>query len=293
MKLKHLITSFFILLFVLFTGCSSLKEEKLRIATNAWIGYAPLFYAQEKGTLKKLHIELVHNVSLAEAADIYSVAKADMVTTTQHEYYFLKKSGDIKPVILLDRSYGGDMILSNKTLQEIKNADKIDAYLEINSINRELLQLFIKQQELQEQKIRFFDKDQAAIQDIKNDTLKTILIVTYSPYDTIHKKKGFLTVASTREINSLAVIDALCIRGDLYSKDKIRLETLKKILDKAIVAIQKNPKSSHKLIAKYLDNISYKEFEESLKLIKWINHPSKNILKLLEKLNYEKEFIIL
>jgi len=284
-----------LLLSILFTfsACSSQNKKPLIIATNQWIGYAPLFYAYEKGELDKLNIRLINRTSLAEAADLYSIGKVDMVTTTQHEYNMLKKSThDIAPIILLDRSNGGDMILSNKSIQQLSQAHKIYAYLEIDSINQELLIEFIKHNNINKSKMVYIDKDQKQIQDLKNNTAKNILIVTYSPYDIILKEKGFQEIASTKDINSLIVIDALSATNKVIKTDKKRLIALKKIIDKAIKSIQKDPKVSYPLVRKHLGNISYTEYVNSLKLIKWINKPSTNLLKRIEKYGYNKEDII-
>lgn len=182
----------FISIFLTFNACSSKPQKQIIISTNQWIGYAPLFYAFEKGELDKLNMKLITSVSLAEAADLYSVGKADMVTTTQHEYYVLKKSTpDIQAVILIDRSNGGDMILSNKPLDELKKSAKIDAYLEIDSINREILIDFLKKNVINEDKIHFINKDQKQIQDVINDKKQDMLIVTYNPYNIALEKKAF------------------------------------------------------------------------------------------------------
>ena len=296
LKMKQMLKFFYILLLLLlFTSCSSQTQNKeLKIATNSWIGYAPLFYAQEKGELKKLNIKLIQNVSLGEAADTFSIGKADLVTTTQHEYFSLNEAQHkIIPIILLDRSNGGDMILSNKTLQEIKEAKKIYAYLEIDSINKELLQEFIQKQGLKEKNIIFINKDQAEMQDLNNDASKTILIVTYSPYNISFEKKNFHELASTRDLHSLVVIDALCIKKSLYKENKMRIQKLKKVVDNAIEEMQKNPKASYQSVKNHLDNISYKEYVESLNIILWINHPDKELLQVLKKMQYETKFLAL
>jgi len=253
----------------------------------------PLFYAYEKGKLKKLNIQLINRTSLAEAADLYSIGKSDMVTTTQHEYNSLKNSThDITPVILLDRSNGGDMVLSNKSIQQLKLAHKIYAYLEIDSINQELLTQFMKNNNIHTNKMVYIDKDQRQIQDLQNNTKKNMLIVTYNPYDIVLKEKGFQEIASTKDINMLLVIDALCATNKIIKTDKKRLIALKKIIDKAIKSIQKDPKSSYLLVRKHLENISYSEYVNSFQLIKWINKPSKKLLKTIEKYGYKEENII-
>lgn len=146
-----------------FTSCTSKPQKKIVIATNQWIGYAPLFYAYEKGELDKLNITLITSVSLAEATDLYTIGKADMVTTTQHEYNLLKNTKQgIKAVILIDRSNGGDMILANKSLETLQKSKKIDAYLEVDSINQEILLDFLQKNHINEDKINFINKEKTS-----------------------------------------------------------------------------------------------------------------------------------
>ncbi len=283
-----------ILLFLLFTACSSKPQKQIIISTNQWIGYTPLFYAYETGELDALNIKIVTSVSLAEAGDLYSIGKADMVTTTQHEFNVLKKTThDIKAVILIDRSNGGDMILSNRTLRALKKSKKIDAYLEVDSINQEILLDFLKKNAISKDKINFINKDQRQIQDVKNDPDKAILIATYTPYEIPLKQKNFKEIASTKDINSIIVIDALCARDTLVEHERQRLIQLKKVIDKAIEIIEKNPEASYKIISKYFSHVSYKEYRHSLSLIKWINKPSEELLEYIQQYGYKKDDIIL
>lgn len=283
-----------ILTLLIFSACSSKPQKQITISTNQWIGYAPLFYAYEKGELDPLNIKIITSVSLAEAADLYSIGKADMVTTTQHEYNVLKQTThDIKAVILMDRSNGGDMILSNKSLDALKKSKSIKAYLEVDSINQEILLDFLKKNKISKDKIDFINKDQRQIQDVKNNKMQDILIVTYSPYNITLEEKGFKEIASTKSINSIIVIDALCARNTLIKNDKQRLIQLKKVIDKAIKTIQENPEASYKVVSKYLSNPSYQEYLNSLNLIKWINKPSPELLEYIKQYGYNKDDIIL
>jgi NitT/TauT family transport system substrate-binding protein len=293
--LKKLFYFFVISLFLI--GCAPQNKKELIIATNQWIGYTPLYYAYEKGYLKKLNIKIINSVSLAEAADIFRIGQADMVTTTQHEYNSLKKSiHDIVPVILLDRSDGGDMVLSNRSITELQKADKIYAYLEVDSINQEILKDFIKHSSLDIKKFVFINKDQEQIQDINYKKelkkKKNIVIVTYTPYNTSLEHQGFKEVASTKSIDSIIVIDAICTTKSLLENDRKRVVALKKIIDRSIDEIKENPKDAYNVTAKYLSNISYKEYLDSLKNIKWINKPSDELLEFLSKYHYTKESII-
>jgi NitT/TauT family transport system substrate-binding protein len=290
MKKILLFLSIFLLLF---TSCSQQKQKTLKIATNSWIGYTPLFYAKEKGYLDTANIKLILNVSLGESVDVYNVGKADMVTTTQHEFYMLKNSGkNILPVILLDRSNGGDMVLSNRTIQELTESKKIYAYLEIDSINAEILEDFLNHYNIDKSKIEYINKDQAQIGDLQVQKDKDILIVTYVPYNIPLKKRGFKELASTKEMNAIIVIDSLCTSQKTVDQYKNRLQKLKKIIDRSIREINADKKSSYELTKSYLGNISYGEYVDSLELIEWINNPSKELLDRIEPMGYSEKYLI-
>ena len=277
----------------LFIGCSDKEKERITVVTNSWIGYAPLFYAKEKNYLKDLNIKLVTAVSLGEASEIYSVGKADMVTTTQHEYYALKQMfKTLVPVILLDRSNGGDMILSNKTIEELRKSDKIYVYLEVDSINREMIEIFTNINHIDEKKFVFINGDQAQLQSENYDLSKPIILATYTPYNNFYLKRGFHEIASTGDLDDIVIIDALCTTKEFLNRNISRLEKFKKIIDQSIAEIEGDKKGSYKLIKRYLNDISYSEYLDSLKSIKWINNPEKELLDKIDKLGYKKEYII-
>jgi len=293
-----LLQKIFLLLFLpfIFIGCSSQqKNDQITISTNQWIGYTPLFYAYEKGYLKDLNVKIINSVSLAEAADIYRVGQANMVTTTQHEYNVLRESThNIVPVILLDRSNGGDMILSNRSIDALKKSKHIYAYLEVDSINQEILKSFIENNGMNIDKFTIINKDQEQIQDVDFKKLQNrdLMIVTYSPYDIDLKVRGFHEIASTKNIDSIIVIDALCSTKELFKNHKDKLIKLKEIVDRSIDEIRQNPLQAHKITMKYLSNMSYKEFLSSLDNIKWINKPSDQLLEYIDKYHYTKETLL-
>jgi NitT/TauT family transport system substrate-binding protein len=288
--LKYL---FLFLSILFFTSCSHSEPKKLKIAVNSWIGYTPLFYAKEKGYLQALNIQLLPTVSLGESADIFSVAKVDMLTATQHELISLQKTfPSLDPIILMDRSNGGDMILSNRTIKELQKSKHIDVYLEIDSINSEMIQKFTENYNLNPNIMTYINQDQSQIQNLSFPQKADTLIVTYTPYDTTLESVGFKEIASTKDINSILVIDAICATKELVSKYNTKFKKLKMIIDKSIIEMQKNPQEAHKLTARYLNNLSFKEYQESMKTISWINHPSKELLIELKKINYMEKNLI-
>ena len=290
--MKKIIFTIFISLLVL-SSCSKKEDKELKISTNPWIGYTPLFYAKEMGYLDKLNISLIHNISLAESTKLYNIGKVDMIAATQHEYFALKDIGeDIVPITLLDRSNGGDVVLSNKSIDKLKNANKIFAYLEIDSINIDIIKDFIKHHKLDINKIEFINKDQVQIAELEIIKNKNMLIVTYVPYNYNLEKNGFIQLASTKDLNEIIVIDGILVNKKILINNKDKLKKLKNIIDKSINEIIQNKQASYKLVKKYLDNMPYNEYEKSFTLIKWENKPSKEILNKLDDIKYESKYLI-
>lgn len=278
--------------FLLLTGCSEKSDKPIAIATNEWIGYTPLFLAASEQKLQPLGFKLIPSVSLAQASEIFIVGKADVVTTTQHECNLLKRHANVKPFALLDISYGGDMILANRTLSELNATDNITVYLEKDSINSELFDQFIENNHLPRDHFHLIDRDQSAISAISYDKNIPVLIVTYAPYNYALTRKGFFEIASTREMTQLIVVDALCTRTNRYEENKPKFVALKRLIDANIERIKKEPESVYEQVKSYLGNLSYQEFKEALSLIKWVNKPSENTLDSIEEIGYKRSDIL-
>ncbi|NPA87602.1 hypothetical protein [Caminibacter pacificus] len=275
-----------LVLFLIFTGCEKTKE--ISIAANEWIGYAPIFYANEKGWLKKDKIRVIRTVSLAESVKLYESGLVNGLAATQYEYFQIKK--EVKPIILLDKSYGGDMILSNRSIEELKKAKKIDVYLEMGSVNYLLLQYFAKKYNIPLTKMNFHSNDQEQLSQQSFDMKKNILIVTYSPYDKLFIKKGFKVIDSTRNDKDLLVIDAIFIHK--HCENRQRFKNFKKQIDMAVEVIKKNPKSAYEVIKNYFPDYSYEDFKKALGKIKWINNPDKDLLLRLKKIGFDTKDLI-
>ena len=284
--------SFLLIIVALTLYASQAFSKELTIATNSWIGYTPLFYAKQKGYLDKLHIKLITSETLAQAAAIYREKKADMVTTTQHEYYALKQTEKtIIPVILFDRSNGADMVLSNKDIHQLQKAKSIDAYLKRDSINKEVLDQFIHFYHLDPNKITLINKEPSQLKHLKAQKKRAMLVVTFVPYNNALQKDGFKVIASTKETKVIVVVDSLCANKKILKDEKEKIKKLKAIIDRSITEMQIDTKASYALVKSFL-NMSYDEYLHALSKIKWINKPSKAFLSRIKALGYDEKELI-
>ncbi|MDG6772712.1 ABC transporter substrate-binding protein [Thiomicrorhabdus sp. ZW0627] len=259
---------------LLLTSCSSSQPEKLKISATTWIGYSPLYYAKEKGWLKPLNIKLLHVVSLSENMYLYQSGNSDAYVGTQYEYSILSpQDSSLLPIMMFDRSYGGDIIMSNVSIEALKNTDEtIDAYLEMDSINSTLLKDFIKLHGLYEKNINYINQDQANISTLEaKNTKRPSLIITYNPYNIDLEKQGFNEIASTKNGLDLLVVDALFTTEDVLHKHKDQFIQLKKLVSDAVDVLKQNPREFYETVKPYMLEVSYEEFLHSLNDIIWIN----------------------
>lgn len=272
--LLHYVLFFFVVA-SLFSACSSKQSERLEIMTNSWIGFSPLFYAKEQGWLEALNIKLSNVVSLGENVHIYQTAKKHAFTGTQYEFQrVLKTQPDLVPIIMFDRSNGGDMVMSNRSLTELKaTTETIDVYLELDTVNHLVYQDFVKQNDLNRHQFNFINKDQvkivSAIQNRNSDS--PAMAVTYIPYNYELQRQGFDVITSTADNLNLLVVDALYTPKDVLLKHRAQFEGLKKAINDAIEILKTDPKKYYQTVKPYLENGSYEDFEASLSDILWLN----------------------
>lgn len=274
--IRKYIIFFIIILF--FNACEE-KDKKLKIAVSTWIGYTPLFYAKEKGWLEDSNIKLLNVVSLTESMYLYKSGAADSFVGTQYEYNLsLQKDKTLFPLIMFDRSNGGDLVMANKSILELQNSNEtIDTYLEIDSINSIVLKDFIKKNLLDNKKINYKNHDQSYISQLNIEKITNpTIVITYVPYNLKLRDKGFQELLSTKDNLDLIVVDALFTTKETFNTHKKQFHELKFLIDKALINLENNPKEYYDKIKGYLLETSYKDFLSSLNDIVWTN---KNISK--------------
>lgn len=279
------------------SACGVNKQEPIKLVANSWIGYSPLFYAKEKGWLDELNIELATVVSLGESLMTYQTGHFVGLTGTQYELKQLnKQQADLIPVIMLDRSNGGDMVMSNRPLAELKNSEQeIDVYMEVESINSVVFKDFTKAHQLDNKSFNYINKDQLKIvTQIKNTTdLKPSIIITYIPYNFELEDHGFNTVASTKDIDDIIVLDALYIDRQTLIKNRETFEQLKNKINHALADLKADPKAYYDLVKPYIENPSFEEFKASLNDIEWLNDKlSDEMINKMNQINFPSRDLI-
>ncbi len=275
------------LLLIVFLGCTkedTYGDKELRLAVSEWVGYLPIYYADEKGWLKEANIDIIQATSLNETVHYFQANLIDAFVTTQYEARLLDKNSSIH-IMALDRSDGGDIILSNRPLDTILKSKKVKVYMERDTVNELVLEGFIKHYSLSSSKFELRHKEQLNVKNISPNSQEDIMIITYEPYITQVKKNGFKEIASTKNSNIL-ILDSLYSSDKAYIKHRKQIDLLQILIKKAFKNLTNNPKEFYNTIKHIVDGQSYEDFQTSLSQIEWlIDKDSKYIDKLIEHHN--------
>lgn len=262
------------------------NTAKIKISTNPWVGFTPFMYAQEKGWLEETPFEFLWLVDLSDNARMHERGFTQGFTATQYELLHLKEGNQLQPAFLIDRSFGADAIVSNKTLNEIRNSSSIiDVYLEQGSLNDDFFDAFVKEHQLNPSKFRKVDATQKSITTLQYSS-KPILIISYQPYLSGLLKKGFKTVASTRTMETFFVIDALFVNEILLQEREKDFQELREIYRLALTQLKTNPKEFYSTVEGYLEGQSYEEFLFTTTQLQWLNESNSD--KYITHLNHQK-----
>lgn len=246
------------------------ESSKIHISTNPWVGFTPFIYAQEKGWLEKTPFRFMWLVDLTDNARLYERGFTQGFTATQYELLHFKHSNTIKPIFLIDRSFGADAIVSNLSIGEIRSANEnVDVYLEQGSLDDDFFQAFISEYSLDERKFHKIDASQKSIATL-SASKTPLIIISYEPYLSELLKKGFHLIASTRTMETFFVVDALFVDEQIVLGREEDFVHLRELFALAVEHLRSNPREYYETVKGYLEGQSYEEFLFSTTQIKWM-----------------------
>lgn len=246
-------------------------SSEIRISTNPWVGFTPLIYAQEKGWLDDSPFKFIWLVDLTDNARLYRRGFTQGFTATQYELMHFKEQHAIKPVFLIDHSYGADAILSNRSLDELRSSKSpVKVFLERGSLNEDFFNAFVRENGLDPKIFSQIDSSQKNISAMPMLS-EAVMLISYSPYLSELQKKGYRTVASTRTLKNFYVIDALFVDEKVIDGNEEEFARLKEIMVLAIKRFKQDPKEYYSVIKGYLEGQTYEEFIESTEGIEWLH----------------------
>jgi ABC-type nitrate/sulfonate/bicarbonate transport system ATPase subunit/ABC-type amino acid transport substrate-binding protein len=270
----------------------SMKDDTLKIGLNIWPGNAPLYLAKDKGLFTKNFLE-AEIISLEKDEDRIKQLRDDRVdllnVTLDTAVLLVDKMPDLKILMVYNRSFGGDALISNSTIESIAELKGKKIGLERDWVSHFFFLYLINKFGLSENDV--------TILDIKGSDIGSALIagkidagVLWEPWlsKAIELTKSKI-LASTKD--NPVIYDVLIVKKKTFSKKKKELVKLKKIINESIKELSDNKSESIKAISPYF-GISEIELTEQLKKLQFaeikLEDLKKSVYEIQEVLMKEK-----
>lgn len=230
-------------LVLLLSACVERPQETLRVGAVLWPGYEPLYLADKLGYYQGQPIKVVDYLSNTDTLLAFKNHNLHAAAFTLDETLQLLSDGvDIDVILIMDMSYGGDVILANPGIDRVEDLQAKPVAVESSAVG-----MFVLKRALE-----LHDMDMSDVQIVSTNAMeqassfakgKIVAAVSFDPYRTQLVKSGKQEIFNSTLIPN-EIIDVLVVRRS-YSEQYP--DTVKQLVDawfKALVYQAESPQKS-------------------------------------------------
>ncbi|MBF0463769.1 MAG: ABC transporter substrate-binding protein [Nitrospirae bacterium] len=253
-----------VLFLILLWGCTR-DTQPLRVGTNVWPGYEPLYLARELKYFDN-NILLVEYSSASDVIRGFRYNAIDAAALTMDEALLLIKDGyDITVVLAMDISSGGDVILGRSGLNKLSDIKGKRVGVEKTALGSYFFAIALETVGLKPS-----DTIPVNMEVDRHETaLKTGIVdavVTFEPVRIKLIAAGANVLFDSSQVYG-AIVDVLVVHNDYLRKTPNNVNTLNALLEgwfKSLDYVHSNPQNAYKIMAER-EGISKDEFVTALK----------------------------
>jgi NitT/TauT family transport system substrate-binding protein len=214
-----------LLLALLLSGCQPPPPATLRIGTNVWQGYEPLYLARDKGYYGDSRIRLVEYTSATQLLQAFRNGAIDAATLTLDESLQLAQDGqDFGIALILDFSHGADALVARPDIGSLaglrgKRVGIENTALGAYMVTRALQQAGLSTRDIIPVTVRV-DEHERAYREGRVDAL-----VTFEPARSRLRAMGARELFNSGDIPN-EVMDVLVLRRSAGKRDADQVRAL-------------------------------------------------------------------
>jgi len=232
----------------LLCACDTQRSHQLKIGTNIWPGYEPLYLARELGYLEANHFQLIEHTSASQVIRSYRNGAIDMAALTMDEVLLLKQNGfDPRVILVMDISHGGDVIISRPGIRSFKELKGKTIGVEKTALGSYVLSRALEINGMSRADVITMHLDQALQEQSFNSGLVDA-VVTFEPIKTRLVNGGANIVFDSTMIPN-EIVDVLVVRGEILESHHLQITSLIDTWFTALEYFKSNPEQSSKLMA--------------------------------------------
>ena len=255
--LKKLQLYFTSLLCLLITACSVETPPPLRIGTNIWPGYEPLYLARKLEKWPQQTIHLVEYPSATEVLRAFRNRAIEAASLTLDEVLLLRQDNIPVTVVLVhDISAGGDVIMAKPEIKTVSALKGRRIAVESNALGAFVLTRALEINKMDLSDIEIKNADIYTHESLYNEN-KVDAVVTFEPIRTKLLNKGANEIFSSKQMPN-EIVDVLVVHNDYLKENPGQVRLLIKGWFSAINHLKVSPDNSAAIMSKRL-KISPKE----------------------------------
>jgi NitT/TauT family transport system substrate-binding protein len=251
--MKHIIlgTS---LAFAMLFSCLSANAEPLRLAHSSWVGYGPLYIAQEKGYFRDegVDVQLSLIESSADSMAAMAAGRLDAVASTVDNFALFAGNGaQVKVVLAFDESYGGDGLIAKKEITSPAMLKGKTVAAQKASVSQFFLAQILRDAGLTLNDVNLIDM-KAGDAGAAFVAGSVDAAVTWEPWLSRARATSFGVVLVDSKAKSGLIIDALGARADYVAGHTKEIQALTNAYFKAAAFAKEQPEAAAQIMAKGL-----------------------------------------
>ncbi len=269
---------FHLILVILFFFCCNQRPEeaelqKVSIAFQQWVGYGPLYLAQEKGFFDEEGIELVFVDERLDSArrDAFKQGMLDCEAGTID--LLVSKRAEDTPVVAvleIDHSTGSDGIVATKDIKTIEDLRGKKVAFARDDVGETFISYLFRKSGLSLDEVTIIprkpDDAWAAFLEGQVDAA-----VTWEPWlSKAAQRPGGHILVSTREEPDI-IVDTLNVREDIVKNNPGLVKKLMRGWFKGVKYCKEHPVEASEIIAKHYD-VTPDEYREQITGLKWFDY---------------------
>ena len=247
-----------------FCACQS-EMPSLKIAYNSWVGFGPLFIAQEMDFFENenIKVELILMEGTGEKGSALSAGRIEGIATTL-DAFVIQASKGVPGIVVMgfDESLGADGVVTTKDIENIKDIRGKKVALQPGFVGHFFLLYLLDEvglgpDSIQVEPMNTGDAGAAFVAG------KVDAAVTWEPWlsKALERENGHILITSKEKPGLIA--DVLVIHKDVLEKRENDVRKMIKGWYKAVDYWKEHPAEANKIIAKAFE-ISIDEVNEML-----------------------------
>lgn len=207
------------------TGCTPEPQAPLRVGTNVWPGYEPLYLAREQSYFPQGSVRLVEYASSSEVIRAFRNGAIDAAALTLDEVLLLAETtSDVSVVLVLDVSHGADVILAQPALSSLRDLKGKRVGLEMTALGAFVLTRALQTVEMTPSDVRTVSLEvfehERAFRERRVDA-----VVTFEPVRTKLLAAGARQLFDSSRLPG-EIVDVLAVRRSLTTQHGAQINQL-------------------------------------------------------------------